>query len=371
MKIAVFSDTYFPQINGVSRSVYNSARILTKFGHKISIFTHEKAELSKDFEVIRFKIIKFFKHDDYDLILPNSIKLSKYLKKINPDIIHIHTPTLLGFLALQYGKKNNIPVVITYHTYLPEFLDYLPITFLNKTNFMKKFTWNLTIWFYNKCDYVLAPSKVIIDELLKNGLKRKYGVVSNGVDLNEFYVEKVPKKYECDFLHVGRIGYEKSVDIVLKAFSLLDKKAKLFVVGGGPQIEELKKLSKELKIDKRVNFLGPKRGKELLNYYNGCKVFVTASTIETEGIVLLEAMACGKPIIGVNKLAVPQVVKNKYNGYIVNQGNYKEFSKCMELLYKNKKLREKFGKNSLKRIKEYSLEKCVKKLEKIYKKIKI
>lgn len=370
MKIAFFSDTYFPQINGVSRSIYNSSKELIKREHEVALFTYSGADNLEGISIYRYKIKKFFRYNDYALVIPNKRDIYKKLKEFNPDVIHIHTPTPMGYVALKYGRKNKIPIVSTYHTYLPGFLKYFPLPLIDKSKFVKKLTWILTMWFYNKCNFVIAPSKIIINELINKGLKVKNDVVSNGVDLKKFYVKKVPSKYKCNFIHVGRIGYEKNIDILLKAFSLVDKKTNFFIVGDGPDVENLKKLSHALGVGERVKFIGPKTGVELLNYYNGGEVFVTASTIETEGIVLLEAMACGKPIIGVNKLAIPLLVNNRRNGYITEPGDYKDFARYMSILYKNKKLRNKLGKNSLKDVKNYSVGKSVEKLIKIYSNLK-
>lgn len=366
MRIAFFSDTAFPQINGISRSISNSLINLKNRGHKVILFTHEKADKLNDVEIYRYRSEHFFKHDDYDLVIPNLKDIFNKLKNFNPDIIHIHTPTIMGYVALRYGKKHNIPVIGTYHTYLPEFLEYFPVPILNKTNLMKKIVWKSSNWFFNQFDRVIIPNEVIKEELIKNGLKIKIDVISNGVDLKKFYIKRVNKKYKSNFLHVGRIGYEKSVDIIIKAFSLCNKKTNLIIVGKGPEINNLKELSKKLGVNKRIKFVGAKAGNELLNYYNGCDVFVTASTIETEGIVLLEAMACGKPIIVVNKLAAPKIIKKSNNGLISEPGNYKQFAENMNKLYKNKKLRNSLGKNSLCAVKEYSLENNINKLEKIY-----
>lgn len=364
MKIAFFSDTAFPQINGISRSISNFFDILIK-KNKLILFTYKGANKIKNVGVNGYKTVDFFRYGDYYLVIPNEKEIFRKLKEFQPDIIHIHTPTPLGYSAISYGKKFKIPVVGTYHTYLSEFVKYFPIPILNKTKLMKKIAWIYSNWFYHKIDLVVVPNEIIKDELIKNGFKKKIVVISNGVDLNKFYVKKISDKYKCDLLHVGRIGYEKRVDILLKAFSLVKGNYKFFIIGDGPELENLKKNCN----DERVKFLGKKFGLELLNYYNGCKAFVTASPIETEGIVLLEAMACGKPIIGVNKLAVPKVVKKNYNGCVAESGDYEKISEYMKKLLENKKLRGKLSKNSLKEAKKYSIEKSVEKLIKEYKKI--
>ncbi|MFA5176140.1 MAG: glycosyltransferase [Candidatus Nanoarchaeia archaeon] len=377
MKIAYFTDTFVPNINGIVTSILNSSENLAKKGNKIYIFTIKPKEknfqipkLHKNIQVFHYPRLNLIKYPDFQLAYPKLLDINKKFKEINPDIIHIHTPSIFGWAALILNNKYKKPVVGTYHTLLPDFLDYLPLPIFNKSKTAKRLTWGYTRKFYNKCNIVTTPSIAMKQELEKHGIKN-VKFLSNGVDLKKFHPIQ-SKKDGKTILHVGRIGYEKNIDVLIKAFNELLKKnknVKLLIAGKGPDLEGLKEFTQKLGISKNVEFLGPIKHDNLPKLYSKADIFVTPSTVETEGLVILEAMACGLPIIGVNKLAVPYIVKNNKNGFITKPGDYKEIANCMEKLLKDKKSREKFGKESLILVKEFSLESIIKKIEEIYKEL--
>lgn len=379
MKIAMFTDTFIPNINGIVTSVLNSSKALAKKGHKVYIFTAKPKQkkniiqkLDKNISIFYYSQIKIINYPDFQLAMPGFVDITSKINKIKPDIIHIHTPSFLGWSALLISKIFRIPVVGTYHTLLPEFLEYIPLLKIKKSKIAKNITWNYTQNFYNRCNIVTTPSIAMKEELIKHGIKKPIIFLSNGVDTKKFYPIRL-KKNENTIIHVGRIGYEKSIDILLKAFNELlkiNKDAKLIIAGKGPDLEKLKSFSKKLDINKKIKFLGSVDHNKLPLLYSSANIFVTASTIETEGLVVLEAMACGLPIIGVNKLAVPNIVKHKKNGFIIEVGDYKKMAKYMNLLLKNKELSNKFGKESIKIVQNYSLNNIINKLEEIYNSLK-
>jgi glycosyltransferase involved in cell wall biosynthesis len=209
-------------------------------------------------------------------------------------------------------------------------------------------------------------------ELERHGIKKKVLFISNGVDLKKFRPVKVRKTGKT-LLHVGRIGYEKNIDVILKAFKLLLKKdssARLVIAGRGPDLEKLKSYARRLGIDKSTRFLGPVAHDSLPKLYSSADVFVTASTIETEGLVILEAMACGLPIVGVDALAVPYIVKHGKNGFVAKPYKTKEIAVYMKKLLGDAALRSRFGKESLKIVKRFSLESTVDEFERTYKSLR-
>jgi len=369
MKIAVFTDTFVPQVNGVVTSILNSTSNLAKKGNNIIIFSPKigkKLKLHKNIEIVELRSFNLLKkYKEMEVRIPTFLKVLNKVKEFNPDIIHINTPLGIGdegFLCAKILKK---PIVGTYHTLLPDFLRHVNLAGLEKREFMKNMTWRYSNFIYNRCNIVTAPSKIIKKKLRKNGLKTKVEVISNGVDLNRFYKKKM-KKDGITILHIGRMSYEKNVDVVLQAMKLVSeyKKVKFMIVGGGPDLKRLKDYSK--KINLNVKFIGNVDNEKLVDYYNKADIFVTASTIETEGIVLLEAMACGLPIVGVDKLAIPEVVRDGENGFIAKVNNPEDIARCLTKLVKNPDLIKRLSNNSLKIVKKYSLENSINKLERIY-----
>ncbi len=380
MKIVFFTDTFIPEINGVVISIVNFSKGLAKKGHKVYIFTpiqndiklREKINLGKNINILYFKSSKFFiDYPNFQLPYPNFIKTLNLVKKINPDIIHTNSPSLHSWTAFICARILNIPIVSTYHTMLPDFLKHTQLKKISNSQLTIFATWKYTKLYYNRCDKIISPSFALKKELIKNGIKNKIEVISNGFDGNLFYPKKIRSlNNNLKILYVGRVSHEKNIDIVIKSFKMVSDKYKnvsLTIVGGGPQFKELKKLTSSLNLDNHVKFLGPIKHRELGKVYNSHDVFLTASDIETEGLVILEAMACGLPIIGVNALAVPEIVKNNKNGFIVRPNNIDEFSKAIEKFIIDKSLISKLGKKSFDISKKYSVRNSLDLLENLYK----
>ena len=378
MKIIYFTDTFIPQINGVVTSIVNFSRELASRGHTIYIFSarngkEKKLNLGKNITVKYFHASKLLiNYPDLSTAYPNTLKTIREIRKIKPDIIHTHTPSPQAWVALALAKRFHIPIVSTYHTLLPDFIKHTRLKFFKTTNAAKHLAWEYTRWYYNKLDAVVTPSQAMKRELAKHGIKGPIHAISNGINLKMFYQAK--KKHKgIKLLHLGRISYEKNIDQILESFKIcLDKnlKLKLTIVGGGPDLSKLKALARKLKINKEVDFTGPIDHKKLRGIYNSHDIFVTASTIETEGLVILEAMACGLPVIGVKKLAVPDIVIHDKNGYVVGPGKVKKFADSIEEMVKNKKNRKKFGLYSQKESQKYSLDNSIDKIEKVYFRLK-
>lgn len=360
MNIAYVSDTYYPSVNGIVTSLSNSKRVLEKKGYKIIVLTSKFGNNEKN-DIKVFRSANIFNYPDIKIAFPKKKEVFKVLNEFNPDVIHINMPSLLSLRAIQYAKKKKIRVIGTYHTLLPDFLGHIPIPMIfSNMRFMKKLTWRLSRWIYNKCDYVTTPSEIMKKRLEEKKIKNVHAI-SNGVDTNKFKKLKEGKKNRI--IHVGRISYEKNVEVVLKAFDFVNAKipdSELVIVGSGPDIEKMKNIAKNMISGNNIKFLGLVDHDELPEIYNSGSVFTTASTIETEGLVVLEAMACGLPIVGVDAMAVPSLVKE--NGFIVKPGDAREMgNKIIEALG-NKKM----GEKSLKKAQEYSLDKSVDKMMKLY-----
>jgi len=374
MKIVYFIDVFHPYVNGVVTSVTNFSKELAERGHEVYIFTQkvknsQKVDLGKNVHIFYFPSIKFVvNYPDFKLVYPQLAKTLSLIKKINPDIIHTSAPTPHAWTALMCAKMLNIPIVSTYHTLLPDFLKHSFIRRFHDYKIAKETTWQYTRGYYNSVNLVISPSNVIKKELINHKIKNKIEVVSNGVNSSIFY--NINKKKTRRILHVGRISYEKNIDVILKAFKiayLKDKTLRLDIVGSGPDMESLKKLAETLGLEKKAIFHGSLNHEKLREVYSSHSLFVTASTIETEGLVVLEAMTCGLPIVGVNKLAIPEIVKHNYNGFIVNAGDEKELANKIIQILSDEKMRNKFSRNSIKIAKKYSIKKSIDQIERIYK----
>jgi glycosyltransferase involved in cell wall biosynthesis len=233
----------------------------------------------------------------------------------------------------------------------------------------RKSVWELSKKVFDQADLIIAPSFTIEKELKKYEIKNPVIRISNGLELGMFKKKKQYRKKIRKFLHLGRIGFEKKIDIVIKAMSIVVIKypdVKLSIVGNGPAMESLKLLVGKLNLDNNIEFLGFIPRKKICSIYRKHDVFVTASEMETQGLVLLEAMACGLPVIGVKVLAIPDVVQNNITGYCVKKRDFTAMANTMIKFIENPHLIKKMGGNARKEAEKHDINKVMDKMEKCY-----
>jgi glycosyltransferase involved in cell wall biosynthesis len=405
MKIAFFTDAYLPNINGVSFSVDVFSRIFST-ENEIEIYAPAYKDASKTEQkgkviVRRYYSVPIPTYKDTHLTLPDVVKIYNQIEEFNPDVIHIQTPGTLGLIGILVAKMLRKPVVGTYHTLISEVLVYASIkrsldrylqaidkvvggvgtdlVFLlkqkneNKTDKKKEsipqqITWSLVNRVYGYCDIVICPSEAIKRELLRRGVKRRIEVVSNGVDLKMFPMRKQYKP-TGKIVHVGRLGFEKNIDVVIKAFSQVvadHRQAKLIIAGDGPARKDLEKLAANLGVLKNVKFLGMIKRDKLTKVYLDGDVFVTASTMETQGMVVLEAMSSGLPIIGVKRYALPDLVKEDINGFVTRPGSDKSMAMKIKMILDDPSLLERMGTQSRRMAEKHEVGAMSRKLFELY-----
>lgn len=404
MKIAIFTDAYLPNVNGVSFSVDVFSQLLSG-ENEIEIYAptykgSNRLERKGRVVIRRYYSVPIPTYKEAHLTLPDVLKIYNQLEDFNPDVVHIQTPGTLGLIGILAAKMLKKPIVGTYHTLISEVLVYASIKksldkYLQaiekvvngagidlrllipkkeiqgerkKDSISQSVTWSLVNRVYGYCDIVICPSEAIKRELIKRGVKRRIEVVSNGVDLIMFPMKKKTKSSN-KVIHVGRLGFEKNVDVIVKAFAEIVKeipKAKLVIAGDGPARKEVEKLANELGVAKRVQFLGTVKREKLAPIYGGGDVFVTASTMETQGMVVLEAMACGLPVVGVKKYALPDLIKDGNNGYLVKPGNYKMMAEKIKLVMSNPEEAEKMGRKARNMAEQHNVEVMSRKLLGLY-----
>ena len=385
MKIAIFTDTFPPQINGVSHFVWKSAAALAKNGHEVRVFIATSSKdaskklsgYSDNPSLIFLPSLPFFGYPGERLTIPMGFGI-KEIAKFKPDVIHLHTPFGVGIEAVLAGKIFGIPIVGTHHTFFDHYLKYVYLDFEK----IKKLTWHSTMAFYNRCNLILSPSKSLLEALKIGKLKSLAQIVPNFID-TEFFIpagsEDEKKKLKEDLgikgkllVYMGRVSYEKSIDQVIRALAIATKKIhglKLMIVGDGPYKENLKELSKKIGVEDKVIFYGFARGKELLKILQAGDIFITASKSENMPLSVMEAMSAGLPVIGVDSLGIPEIVKNNKNGFIVTPDVFEDIAKKIIELCDDEKLRHEFALASRELALEFSEEKIVKLLEEAYKKV--
>jgi len=375
MKIVFISDVYSPYTSGIVTSLTNFSRELVALGHDVILFTSDYGSRNINpvdgLRVIRLKTsTAMANYPDYRCISALTWREGlKVLKDLNPDIIHVHTPSFAAWLSDFFSRSLKVPLVSTYHTFLPDISGQIfPLNKISKS-ITTPILNGYTRAHYNRATAVIAPSEVIKQSLQGIGVSKPIHVISNGVDSRVFYPRSKEKSGPFRFLHVGRLSEEKNVDVLLHAFrslSLTGEKSELVIVGDGPEKDRLEKLAFDLGIASQILFLGRIEHSKLPEVYCCADVFVTASTFETEGLVILEAMACGLPVIGVDKLAVPTLVQHGVSGLIAQPFSHEEFALHMESLLKKSEMRQQFAIASHQRSQEFALTQCAAMLVDVY-----
>ncbi len=383
MKIAIFSDTFPPQINGVAHAAYLSAKNLIERGHKVAVFTVAKKPKDRpDINLENLKVFRLFSvpalvYPGERFTLPIGITLWQ-MKKFNPDIIHVHTPFSVGWEAVLASKILKIPLVGTHHTFYNYYLKHIKLDF----EWMKKISWKFTIGFYNRCNLILSPSKSLADELVREGLKCSIHVLQNSINIdlfkhleNQQIREEIKKSFGVknrSICYMGRLSYEKSIDQVIRAFALINKKMpdlNLMLIGDGPERPNLEKLAKNLNLNPSIIFTGSL-------FYNGDLVralqandlFISASKSENMPLSVLEAMAVALPMVLVKEKGLAELIKENINGFFTKTDDPADIAEKTLSLLSSPELLNKFSQGSRQLAMEYSNEKVTDLLIKSYEK---
>ena len=353
MRIGIFTDSYPPYINGVSTSILMLQNALEKKGHDVFIVTVNAEKLSYKYEnenkIIRLPGIPTGIYD-YRLTGIYPLRAIDKIKKWNLDVIHSQTEFGVGTFARIIAKQFDIPLVHTYHTMYEDYVHYITKGYFNGTS--KKIVEYLTKFYCDKTATELIVPTEKTYRLFKEKYKfdRNVHIIPTGIEIERFdrkkYTEKrlseIRRKYNInkdDFviLFVGRMGEEKSVDLLIEAqeyFVKLNKKAKLLLVGDGPDIEKYKKNVKKAKLSENVIFTGKVPWSEVPLYYCIANIFSTASRTETQGLTVIEAHAASLPVIAADDPSFSSIVVDDLNGYLFK--NKKQYKKSVELLMKDK-----------------------------------
>lgn len=384
MRIGLFTDTYPPFINGVSTSVLMLKQGLEKLGHEVYVVTVNDESFSYKEEDGVLKIPSFpiglmnFRQTG---IYP--IKAFNIIKKWKLDIIHSHTEFSIGTFARLISKQLNIPLVHTYHTMYEEYIYYITKGYFNSAS--KKLVEYLTLFLCDKTiDELIVPTEKT-KELFKDKykVKRDVYVIPSGIDTTRFYKENIDKNEiinlkkdlglkKTDFivLYVGRIAKEKSIDFLINNFnSVLNRipKAKMIIVGDGPDIKDLIDLTRKKGLENKIIFTGKAPWTDVPKYYSLCDLFVTASKTETQGLTVMEAMGASKPVVAIRDESFELMITDKKDGLFFD--DEKSYVDMIYEVYKNKKLRDEISFNARLTADKYSPYNYAKNVLKVYDKV--
>lgn len=289
MNIVIVSDAWYPQVNGVVRTIARTAKELARLGHHVEVIGPD-----------RFRTIACPTYPEIRLSLFPSRKLHTLIEAASPDAVHISTEGPLGMSARRWCLKNKFPFTTTFHTQFPEYV-------WLRTRIPLSLSYRVMRWFHNPATVTMVATQTLLERLSHRGFKN-LGIWSRGVDTELFRLRDksfIEAKRPL-FLYMGRVAVEKNIE----AFLTLDLPGTKCVVGGGPDLETLTRKYPD------VLFTGPKEDEELAQCVASADVFVFPSRTDTFGLVIIEALACGVPVAAFPVQGPVDIIKSGVTGYV-------------------------------------------------------
>lgn len=373
--MALFTDSYRPYTSGVVRSIETISQELHALGNRVFIFAPRYgAPQSREESIYRFYSLPSPTNPEYNIAIPISLRLKHTLKRNKVDIIHVHSPFMLGRLGAHCARDLGLPLVFTYHTLYDHYVHYLPVA----RSLTRKVTQKLCVQFCNRCNMVLVPTWVIGDYIRELGVDVPVTKLPTGIRVEDFTGgdrEWLRARFGIDagervLLFVGRLGQEKNLDFLLRAYRLIleatpQVPTRLVLVGGGPETGHLRNRADALGLGNRVVFTGPVPSADVVHCYAGADMFVFSSVTETQGLVVGEAKAAGLPAVAVSAFGVREMVNHGEDGFLTPLDET-AFAESVKLLLTNRELHQRMARTAREKAQELSAKVLGKRLENIY-----
>jgi glycosyltransferase involved in cell wall biosynthesis len=329
MKIAMFTNAYLPMVGGVAKSVDRFSSLMRKAGHEVRIVAPEYDEPcppEKEQHVFRAAATQNFDGSDFSFVLPSGLALAEWLDAFGPEVVHSHHPFLLGNSAVRYVKPRKLPLVFTHHTMYEHYTHYVPV----EMDAMKQYIMQLATGYANFCDAVIAPSQSTAEIIRSRGVESPIHVAPTGVDIQEYAEADGPRGRRDNEIPaeafllgtVGRMAPEKNLAFLARAVSAAmqrDRRVWFLAVGSGPAVEQMQGIFRDAGVENRVRFAGVLKGQDLRDAYHAMDLFAFASKTETQGMVLVEALAAGCPLLALDAPGAREVVDDARNGRLLKE----------------------------------------------------
>jgi 1,2-diacylglycerol 3-alpha-glucosyltransferase len=325
LKVGLFTDAYLPEISGVTMAVRWYREELEHRGHEVYVYAPRYAQtMDDDDRTYRFRAGPVFGYKTARMAVPYSREAFQSFASL--EVVHSHTPFSLAYAAIVAATRHRLPHVQTYHTYLSQYRHYVPRPIRPTVRAAEAYSALLC----NRCTVVTVPTSAIKTELLRYGVRRPIHVIPLGPHLPLFERParwapreelSVPREARL-LLYAGRLAAEKNLLFLLRGFARIHRELPdsiLVVAGDGPLREQMEREADLLGIRTGVRFTGFLDHPWLVDLYRAADLFLFASKSETQGLVLVEAMAGGTPAVAIGELGVVDVVRDGVNGYLVSE----------------------------------------------------
>ena len=378
MHIAFFTNFYLPVVNGVTRSVESFREELTRQRHNVFIF----AQSADDYEdtvpfIFRYPSVTLPVYVDVPAVIPVSPFIDQLLPALKLDVIHTHHPFLLGSTAARKAEELHLPLVFTFHTQYQEYTHYVPLPQETIQEFLKGAVKNWLQDFMRLCQHIIIPSESMKDILVQDyGLRDCYTVIPTGMDLEPYRradgkALRAREGWQDDIVLVstGRLASEKNWPTLIQAAQKVYREhpqLRVVLIGDGPEKSALQELVAELGIAERVTFTGEIHFSEVPVYLKAADVFGFASVTETQGLVTMEAIAAGLPVVAVDGSGTRDIIENGKQGWLVPNDPEALADSINRLLDSPEKMR-KFRRGALRKAKTFEMKNCAKQMVKVYK----
>lgn len=362
MRLLLASHGYPPTISGVTVVVQKLARAMTGRGHHVVVLTaSDRGEpyqtTDQEVTVIRVRSTAnpFWKEGPIPLVTQREVE--KIVKEWQPDVIHAHEAGLLARHLLGLARERDIPILSTCH-YVPNFTTHYLNTINEVDAVVESIIWSYSVRLHNQFDTVVFPSQAHRRLFLDQGLRASTRVISNGVDIQRYRPasqarDDPPLPYELPpaprVLFVSRLARDKRIDVLIRAIPhvLESLEAHLLLAGRGDDRPRLEELARQLQVGEQVHFLGFVPEEHLPALYQAASLFAIASTCEVQSIPTLQALATGLPVVAVDALALPELVHDDVNGYLVTPDSHRGMARAILRVLGNPERAARMGHNSL------------------------
>ncbi len=362
MRIAIFSDSYTPIVNGVSVSIEALVEALRNRNHSVHVFTSAYFKhRDHDPNVYRFMAIPTPFAKDYPLAMPPFYPMLRNFRKNQFDVVHTHTPFTIGFVGLRWAESHYLPLVSTYHTLYEKYMHYVPIV---PKRYLRYKLAKHTHYYYNRCAQVIAPSEAAMKSLQRHLVSTPINVIPSGnpaptpISKDDARRRIGARSNERIILYVGRIAKEKNMGTLFEmARAVMEERddVRFWLVGDGPYRAESQALARTMGIGDRVKFIGPVPREAVDAYYAASDIFVFSSMTETQGLVIGEAMTHGLPAVAVHGGGASDTIIEDENGYIVSN-NPSQFSEVVLRILGNAALLGRLSENARKSVKRWTMD---------------
>lgn len=313
MKIALFTETFLPKVDGIVTRLTKTVTHLVRAGDEVLLFCPEGApDTFMGARVIGVPALPLPLYPELKLALPRPL-VAEALDAFKPDLVHVVNPAVLGLGGIWLARTRGVPLVASYHTHLPKYLEHYGM------GMFEPLLWELLKAAHNQAALNLCTSSAMVEELSQHGIQHT-ALWQRGVDTDLFRPEwrnpamrrklaGVHGDSDSLLLYVGRLSAEKQIERIRPVLDALPQ-ARLALVGDGPHRQQLEKVF----AGSATTFVGYLGGEDLASAYASADAFLFPSSTETLGLVLLEAMAAGCPVVGANRGGIPDIVTDGVNG---------------------------------------------------------